>query len=122
MSQTSDISAGELASFVFYAIMVARSVAVISEIYSQLQGRQEQRKGSLNCSLKSHKFNLTQAMELPDGSLSLNFNNVSFSYPSRPQEKALDEISFKVGEGETVHCWAIWLWKNNNIRVNSKVL
>ena len=28
-----DISAGELASFVFYAIMVARSVAVISEIY-----------------------------------------------------------------------------------------
>ena len=32
-----DISAGELASFVFYAIMVARSVAVISEIYGQLQ-------------------------------------------------------------------------------------
>ena len=31
------ITAGELAAFVFYAIMVARSVAVISEIYGQLQ-------------------------------------------------------------------------------------
>ena len=98
-----DITAGELASFVFYAIMVARSVAVISEIYGQLQRAAGATERLLELlSEESQIQPPSQAMELPDGSLSLNFNNVSFSYPSRPQEKALEEISFKVGEGETV--------------------
>jgi ATP-binding cassette subfamily B protein len=98
-----DISAGELASFVFYAIMVARSVAVISEIYGQLQRAAGSTERLLELlSEESQIQPPTQAIDLPDGSLSLNFNNVSFSYPSRPQEKALEEISFKVGEGETV--------------------
>ena len=98
-----DISAGELASFVFYAIMVARSVAVISEIYGQLQRAAGATERLLELlSEESEIQPPTQAIDLPDGPLSLNFNNVSFSYPSRPQEKALEEISFKVGEGETV--------------------
>ena len=98
-----DISAGELASFVFYAIMVARSVAVISEIYGQLQRAAGATERLLELlSEESQIQPPPQAIDLPDGSLSLNFNNVSFSYPSRPQEKALEEISFKVGEGETV--------------------
>ena len=98
-----DISAGELASFVFYAIMVARSVAVISEIYGQLQRAAGATERLLELlSEESQIQPPTHAIDLPDGSLSLNFNNVSFSYPSRPQEKALEEVSFKVGEGETV--------------------
>ena len=83
-----DISAGELASFVFYAIMVARSVAVISEIYGQLQRAAGATERLLELlSEESEIQPPTQAIDLPDGSLSLNFNNVSFSYPSRPQEK-----------------------------------
>jgi len=98
-----DISAGELASFVFYAIMVARSVAVISEIYGQLQRAAGATERLLELLTEESQIQPpTQAIDLPDGSLSLNFNNVSFSYPSRPQEKALEEISFKVGMGETV--------------------
>ena len=98
-----DISAGELASFVFYAIMVARSVAVISEIYGQLQRAAGATERLLELlSEESEIQPPTQAIDLPDGPLSLDFNNISFSYPSRPQEKALEEISFKVGEGETV--------------------
>ena len=98
-----DISAGELASFVFYAIMVARSVAVISEIYGQLQRAAGATERLLELLTEESQIQPpTKAIDLPDGSLSLNFNNVSFSYPSRPQEKALEEISFKVGEGETV--------------------
>ena len=98
-----DISAGELASFVFYAIMVARSVAVISEIYGQLQRAAGATERLLELlSEESQIKPPSQAIDLPGGSLSLNFKNVSFSYPSRPQEKALNEVSFKVDEGETV--------------------
>ena len=98
-----DISAGELASFVFYAIMVARSVAVISEIYGQLQRAAGATERLLELlSEKSQIQSPANPIEMPTGSLSLNFDNVSFSYPSRPLEKALKGISFKVNEGETV--------------------
>ena len=98
-----DISAGELASFVFYAIMVARSVAVISEIYGQLQRAAGATERLLELlSEKSQIQPPANSIEMPTGSLSLNFDNVSFSYPSRPLEKALKGISFRVNEGETV--------------------
>ena len=98
-----DISAGELASFVFYAIMVARSVAVISEIYGQLQRAAGATERLLELlSEESQIQPPSQAIDLPGGPLSLNFKNVSFSYPSRSQEKALNEVSFKVDDGETV--------------------
>ena len=98
-----DISAGELASFVFYAIMVARSVAVISEIYGQLQRAAGATERLLELlSEKSQIQPPANPIETPNGSLSINFDNVSFSYPSRPLEKALKGISFKVNEGETL--------------------
>ena len=98
-----DISAGELASFVFYAIMVARSVAVISEIYGQLQRAAGATERLLELlSEKSQIQPPAKPIEVPTGSLSINFDNVSFSYPSRPLEKALKGISFIVNEGETL--------------------
>ena len=98
-----EISAGELASFVFYAIMVARSVAVISEIYGQLQRAAGATERLLE--LLSEKPQITppaQPKKLEKGTLSLSFNNVSFSYPSRPKEVALNQLNFKVDKGETV--------------------
>jgi len=98
-----EISAGELASFVFYAIMVARSVAVISEIYGQLQRAAGATERLLE--LLSEKPQITppaQPKKLEKGILSLSFNNVSFSYPSRPKEVALNQLNFKVNKGETV--------------------
>jgi len=97
------ISAGELAAFVFYAIMVARSVAVISEIYGQLQraaGATERLIELLT--EKSQIIAPIEPKQLTKGSLSLSFKNVSFSYPSRPEQFALEDVSFKVSVGETV--------------------
>ena len=98
-----EISAGELASFVFYAIMVARSVAVISEIYGQLQRAAGATERLLE--LLSEKPQITppnQPKKLEKGNQTVSFNNVSFSYPSRPTEVALNKLNFKVNKGETV--------------------
>jgi len=98
-----DISAGELASFVFYAILVARSVAFISEIYGQLQRAAGATERLLELlSEKSQIQPPTKTKKIPKGTLSLSFNNVTFSYPSRPKERALEKLSFRVKEGETV--------------------
>ena len=97
------ITAGELAAFVFYAIMVARSVAVISEIYGQLQRAAGATERLLELlAEKSQIFAPVAPKKLNKGALSLSFNNVHFSYPSRPEQSALEELTFKVKEGETV--------------------
>ncbi len=97
------ITAGELAAFVFYGIMVARSVAVISEIYGQLQRAAGATERLLELlAEKSQIFAPVAPKKLNKGALSLSFNNVHFSYPSRPEQSALEELTFKVKEGETV--------------------
>ena len=97
------ISAGELAAFVFYAIMVARSVAVISEIYGQLQRAAGATERLLELlAEKSQIFSPLEPKKLNNGPLSLSFNNVQFSYPSRQDQSALEKLTFKVKEGETI--------------------
>ena len=97
------ITAGELAAFVFYAIMVARSVAVISEIYGQLQraaGATERLIELLT--EESQIITPVNPKKLSKGPLSLSFQNVSFSYPSRAEQYAIEDISFDINAGETV--------------------
>ena len=97
------ITAGELAAFVFYAIMVARSVAIISEIYGQLQraaGATERLIELLT--EESQIIAPANPKKLSKGPLSLSFQNVSFSYPSRAEQYAIEDISFDINAGETV--------------------
>ena len=97
------ITAGELAAFVFYAIMVARSVAVISEIYGQLQraaGATERLIELLT--EESQIIAPANPKKLSKGPLSLSFQNVSFSYPSMAEQYAIEDISFDINAGETV--------------------
>jgi ATP-binding cassette, subfamily B, bacterial len=83
--------------------MVARSVAVISEIYGQLQRAAGATERLLELLSEMPQITTpTQPKKLEEGTLSLSFNNVSFSYPSRPSEVALNNLNFKVNKGETV--------------------
>jgi ATP-binding cassette subfamily B protein len=97
------ITAGELAAFVFYAVMVARSVAIISEIYGQLQraaGATERLIELLT--EKSQIIAPINPKQLTKGPLSLSFKNISFSYPSRSGQFALEDVNFNINAGETV--------------------
>ena len=97
------ITAGELAAFVFYAIMVARSVAVISEIYGQLQRAAGATERLLELlTEESQIIAPANPKKLSKGPLSLSFQNVSFSYPSRAEQYAIEDISFDINAGETV--------------------
>jgi ATP-binding cassette subfamily B protein len=83
--------------------MVARSVAVISEIYGQLQraaGATERLIELLT--EKSQIIAPIDPKQLTKGPLSLSFKNVSFSYPSRPEQFALEDVNFNINAGETV--------------------
>lgn len=98
------ISVGTLVQFVIYAVMVAGSVAALSEIWGELQraaGATERLVELLNA--KDDVGDPADPKKLPalvKGDIA--FDKVTFHYPARPGVKALNGVSFKVAPGETV--------------------
>lgn len=85
--------------FILFSIFVAASLGAFPEIMSQLQktaGATERIRELLN----------EQEEEGCRGELiesgKIEFENVSFSYPSRPESKILDAISLSINAGESV--------------------
>jgi len=98
------ISVGELSSFVFYAVVVAGAVGALSEVAGDLQ------RAAGAAERLSELLALTPEISSPTAPLAFNvdtrdvitFDDVKFSYPSRPDTSALKGVSFSIGRGETV--------------------
>ena len=100
-----DITAGHLGQTVVYVIVLAGSVAVLSEVYGDLlraAGATERLMELLHA--RSPVDEPLQARALPPvaGGSSVDFNRVVFHYPSRPSQPALQDFSLAVQPGETV--------------------
>ena len=97
------MTAGDLAAFIFYALMVAMGVATVSEVFGDLQraaGATERLVELLQVkSLIAEPLIAADAKSLP---AELAFKQVSFNYPSRPDEPALKEFSLVLPEGQCV--------------------
>ena len=99
-----DISGGWLGQFVLYALFAAGALAELSEVWgemSQAAGAAERLAEILNERPAIRSPEKPVAMPRPPLGL-LAFENVSFSYPSRPKTPAVKDISFKVRKGETI--------------------
>lgn len=97
------ISSGELAAFVFYALLVAMAVATISEVYGELQRAAGATERLLELLSEEAEISSPEVpVALANGPLALTFEGVSFSYPSRLDQTALKNITFSVAAGETV--------------------
>jgi len=98
------LSAGQLSAFVFYAVVVATSIGAVSEVAGELQraaGATERLLELLET--KPEIAAPVDPMPLPDpphGTIALE--NVTFCYPSRPQDPALRSLSLRVSAGERV--------------------
>lgn len=101
---TGQMSGGELAAFVFYALMVAFGVAGVSEVYGEIQraaGATERLMELLN--EPSLITNADAPVDANDQSEEhVRFEGVNFSYPSRPDRFALKNVNLHVNRGETV--------------------
>jgi len=98
------ITAGELASFVFYAVIVASSVGAISEVMGDLQ-RAAGAAERLFDLLETPPAIAAPVNPLPlpaPATGALSFENVTFRYPSRPEQPALENFSLAVKPGETL--------------------
>ncbi|WDG15557.1 ABC transporter ATP-binding protein/permease [Vibrio alginolyticus] len=98
------MSAGDLAAFAFYAIMVASSTATISEVMGELQraaGATERLIEILqvDSDIKAPSNHLPVRSDMP---AEINFNSVSFNYPSRLNQPAIKELNLTAEQGKVL--------------------
>ncbi|WP_439104964.1 ABC transporter transmembrane domain-containing protein [Celeribacter marinus] len=98
------LSIGELVQFVIYAIMVAGAAGALSEIWGELQraaGATERLIELLRSQDPVQDPVAPLTLPAPvKGAIA--FDAVRFSYPARPTQAALDDVSFEIKAGETV--------------------
>jgi ATP-binding cassette subfamily B protein len=98
------MTVGELVQFVIYAIMVAGGVAALSEIWGELQraaGASERLSELLNAADSVTDPAAPVPLPAPVKGR-VTFDEVVFRYPARPEDAALNGVSFDIRPGETV--------------------
>jgi len=98
------LSGGELGSFVFYAVVVAGSVAAISDVLGDLS----RAAGSVDRVMELMAE--TPTIQQPDSPEPLPkaikggliFDSITFTYPSKPDQTALKDLSLDIKAGEKI--------------------
>jgi len=99
-----EMTGGELGQFVLYAMFMAMSAAMLSDVWGELQraaGAMERLAELLEVepSIKAPE----NPLKFPDNREGrIHFDDISFSYPSRPDRLALDGISLEIEPGEKI--------------------
>ena len=98
------MSGGQLAAFVFYAVLAASAGASVSELWGEIQraAAAADRLLELLAIRPEVAAPATPALlpNPPQGRIALD--RVTFAYPTRPGVAALDDVSLDVAPGETV--------------------
>ncbi|TDQ17187.1 ABC transporter fused permease/ATP-binding protein [Algoriphagus boseongensis] len=95
-----EMSVGELVSFVLYTTFIGGSIAGLGDIYSQLQkaiGSSERVLEILDEEIETEKGETSASFKGK-----IEFDQVGFRYPTRPEVEVLKSISFQIQPGEKV--------------------
>jgi ATP-binding cassette subfamily B protein len=98
------MTGGDLSAFVFYAVLLATSGATLSELWGEMQ-RAAGAADRLSELLAEPAAIAAPANPVPfpvPARGAIRFDTVAFRYPSRPDNAALDGVTFAVEPGETV--------------------
>ncbi|WP_240914045.1 ABC transporter transmembrane domain-containing protein [Microbulbifer sp. SH-1] len=101
------MSSGDLAAFVFYAIMMGSAVATISEVYGELQratGATERLVDLLNvkAEIPAGDRDAVTGSLTGENEAQVEFESVEFSYPSRPDQPAILGLDLSVAAGRSL--------------------
>ena len=102
---TGSMSGGDLGAFVFYALLMAMTVATLSEVYGQLQqaaGATERLTELLEAKNLIFSKGMHTIPNLDYRSKSIKFENVTFAYNSNPTRPVVSNFSVTIEPGEVV--------------------
>lgn len=97
------MTAGQLSQFILYAVFTAGAVGAVAEVWGDLQRAAGATERLLQLlAARSPVAQAARPVPLPARGEGIRFDNVSFSYPSRPGIAALAGFSLDVRPGEHV--------------------
>jgi ATP-binding cassette subfamily B protein len=102
--QAGNMTGGQLASFVLYAVLVAGGVGTLAEVWGDIM-RAAGATGRLLELLLARPaiVEVLSPQPLPHPEKAeIRFEQVTFRYPSRPQMAALDDITLAIAPGESI--------------------
>ena len=100
-----DVTAGHLGQTVVFVMILVGSVAVLSEVYGDLlraAGATERLMELLSTRSPVADPAAPQGLPAVQGGSAVAFEAVTFHYPSRPAQAALQDFNLQVAPGETV--------------------
>ncbi len=98
------MTAGQLVQFLIYSVMVAGAVAALSEIWGELQRAAGATERLIEL-LEAEDIIKDPVLPVPAperASGDIKFTDVTFTYPARPEVRALENLNLHVKPGETV--------------------
>jgi ATP-binding cassette, subfamily B, bacterial len=98
-----EMTAGQLGQFILYAVVVAGSVGAVAEVWGDVQraaGATERLMQLM--SLQSEIRDPSNPRPIPEAGTGVELSAVTFHYPSRPAQPALQDINLHVRPGEHV--------------------
>jgi ATP-binding cassette subfamily B protein len=102
--RTGGMSPGALVQFVIYAVIVAGSVAALSEVWGELQraAGATERMVELMTAVDSVQDPAAPVAVPERMAGQIAFDDVTFRYPARPETPALSGLTLRIAPGETV--------------------
>ncbi|NBP67609.1 MAG: ATP-binding cassette domain-containing protein [Cytophagia bacterium] len=98
--QSGEITIGDLLSFVLYTTFIGGSIAGLGDIYAQIQRSIGASERILEIIDQADEKETTDSKVKLRGDI--DFTNVTFAYPSRPEYKVLSGLNFSIKAGEKV--------------------
>lgn len=103
VNQGAGLSSGDLFKFILYTLFIGASISGMADLYSQVQKAIGATDSLLDILEEPTELDLTE--DCKDNFQlkgDLQFNNIDFSYPSRPGAKVLKGINFEVKSGQKI--------------------
>jgi ABC transporter fused permease/ATP-binding protein len=100
--QAGDLSMGDLISFILYTVFIGASIGGIANQYAQIQkaiGATENLMDLLNETPEDINTNEAASIKIQGD---IEFNDISFNYPSREDVSVLKNVSFNAKSGQLI--------------------
>ncbi len=104
MVQDGTMSVGVLIEFVAYTAIIGASIAGLGNFYTELLGAIGATERIREILLEDQEIDIQHAGQIPDAPVKghIEYKNVRFRYPTRPDIEVLKDLSLKVEPGQKV--------------------
>lgn len=102
MISTGELATGELVSFVIYSGFIGGSIGGLADVYARIQKAVGATEELMEILDEKNEDLVDSPEQLPNFKGAIEFNKISFAYPSRPDAAVLKELSLSINSGEQV--------------------